>query len=409
MLYDAYEVQRSLLAGASKLAGLGAGWLTNPANPWGYSSMGPLVAASLEVFAHASAPRGKPEFDLDTVHVRRKDVRVHEEILLRKPFGQLKHFDREGIEGGQPLLIVAPMSGHYATLLRGTVERLLPSYDVFITDWRDAKLVPLSDGSFDLDDYIDYLIEFLELIGTRTGERPHMLAVCQPSVPAFAATALMNEDRNPHRPKTLTMMGGPIDTRKAPTAVNTLATQRPFAWFEQNVIATVPMIYPGSGRKVYPGFLQLAGFMTMNLGSHLVSHWEMFKHLVVGDDESASATQKFYDEYRAVCDMTAEFYLQTVDAVFQRHLLPEGELEHRGRLVRPDAIRDTALLAIEGERDDISGIGQTKVALDIATKLPKAKKQYFLAPDVGHYGIFNGRKWREKIAPVVEQFIDANA
>jgi poly(3-hydroxybutyrate) depolymerase len=409
MLYDAYEVQRSLLAGASKLAGLGAGWLTNPANPWGYSSMGPLVAASLEVFAHASAPRGKPEFDLDTVHVRRKDVRVHEEILLRKPFGQLKHFDREGIEGGQPLLIVAPMSGHYATLLRGTVERLLPSYDVFITDWRDAKLVPLSDGSFDLDDYIDYLIEFLELIGTRTGERPHMLAVCQPSVPAFAATALMNEDRNPHRPKTLTMMGGPIDTRKAPTAVNTLATQRPFAWFEQNVIATVPMIYPGSGRKVYPGFLQLAGFMTMNLGSHLVSHWEMFKHLVVGDDESASATQKFYDEYRAVCDMTAEFYLQTVDAVFQRHLLPKGELEHRGRLVRPDAIRDTALLAIEGERDDISGIGQTKAALDIATKLPKAKKQYFLAPDVGHYGIFNGRKWREKIAPVVEQFIDANA
>ena len=409
MLYDAYEVQRSLLAGASKLAGLGAGWLTNPANPWGYSSMGPLVAASLEVFAHASAPRGKPEFDLDTVHVRRKDVRVHEEILLRKPFGQLKHFDREGIEGGQPLLIVAPMSGHYATLLRGTVERLLPSYDVFITDWRDAKLVPLSDGSFDLDDYIDYLIEFLELIGTRTGERPHMLAVCQPSVPAFAATALMNEDRNPHRPKTLTMMGGPIDTRKAPTAVNTLATQRPFAWFEQNVIATVPMIYPGSGRKVYPGFLQLAGFMTMNLGSHLVSHWEMFKHLVVGDDESASATQKFYDEYRAVCDMTAEFYLQTVDAVFQRHLLPEGELEHRGRLVRPDAIRDTALLAIEGERDDISGIGQTKAALDIATKLPKAKNQYFLAPDVGHYGIFNGRKWREKIAPVVEQFIDANA
>jgi len=409
MLYDAYEVQRSLLAGASKLAGLGAGWLTNPANPWGYSSMGPLVAASLEVFAHASAPRGKPEFDLDTVHVRRKDVRVHEEILLRKPFGQLKHFDREGIEGGQPLLIVAPMSGHYATLLRGTVERLLPSYDVFITDWRDAKLVPLSNGSFDLDDYIDYLIEFLELIGTKTGERPHMLAVCQPSVPAFAATALMNEDRNPHRPKTLTMMGGPIDTRKAPTAVNTLATQRPFAWFEQNVIATVPMIYPGSGRKVYPGFLQLAGFMTMNLGSHLVSHWEMFKHLVVGDDESASATQKFYDEYRAVCDMTAEFYLQTVDAVFQRHLLPEGELEHRGRLVRPDAIRDTALLAIEGERDDISGIGQTKAALDIATKLPKAKKQYFLAPDVGHYGIFNGRKWREKIAPVVEQFIDANA
>ena len=408
MLYDAYEVQRSLLAGASKLAGLGAGWLTNPANPWGYSSMGPLVAASLEVFAHAAAPRGKPEFGITETKVGRKMVSVDEDIVLRKPFGQLKYFRKVDAESGRPLLIVAPMSGHYATLLRGTVERLLPDNDVYITDWRDAKLVPLSEGSFNLDDYIDYLIEFMELIGKRTGERPHLLAVCQPSVPAFAATALMNEDKNPWRPKTLTMMGGPIDTRQAPTAVNTLATQRPFAWFEQNVIATVPMIYPGAGRKVYPGFLQLAGFMTMNLGSHLISHWEMFKHLVVGDDEHAAATQKFYDEYRAVCDMTAEFYLQTVDVVFQQHQLPKGEMEHRGRLVRPDAIRDTALLAIEGERDDISGLGQTRAALDIATKLPKAKKEYFMAKDVGHYGIFNGRKWREKIAPVMEKFIAAN-
>jgi poly(3-hydroxybutyrate) depolymerase len=408
MLYDAYEVQRSLLAGASKLAGLGAGWLSNPANPWGYSSMGPLVAASLEVFAHAAAPRGKPEFGIESVHIRGRDVPVNEEILLRKPFGQLKHFYREGHDEGPHLLIVAPMSGHYATLLRGTVERLLPSANVYITDWRDAKLVPMSEGHFDLDDYIDYLIEFLELIGMKSGERPHLLAVCQPAVPAFAATALMNEDKNSYRPRTLTMMGGPIDTREAPTAVNTLATQRPFSWFEQNVIATVPMIYPGAGRKVYPGFLQLAGFMTMNLGSHLISHWEMFKHLVVGDDESAASTQRFYDEYRSVCDMTAEFYLQTVDVVFQQHQLPKGEMEHRDRLVRPDAIRDTALLAIEGERDDISGIGQTKAALDITTRLAKAKKEYFLAPDVGHYGIFNGRKWREKIAPVVEKFIAAN-
>jgi poly(3-hydroxybutyrate) depolymerase len=408
MLYDAYEVQRSFLAGASKLAGMGAGWLNNPANPWGYSSMGPLVAASLEVFAHAAAPRGKPEFGIDTVHLKGKDVPVTEEILVRKLFGQLKHFYREGQDEGPHLLIVAPMSGHYATLLRGTVERLLPSFDVYITDWRDAKLVPVSDGKFDLDDYIDYLIEFLELIGTKTGQRPHLLAVCQPAVPAFAATALMGADKNPWRPKTLTMMGGPIDTREAPTAVNTLATQRPFAWFEQNVIATVPIIYPGAGRKVYPGFLQLAGFMTMNLGSHLVSHWEMFKHLVVGDEESATSTQRFYDEYRSVCDMTAEFYLQTVDIVFQQHLLPQGQMEHRGRRIDPTAIRDTALLAIEGERDDISGIGQTKAALDIATKLPKSKKHYLLAEDVGHYGIFNGRKWRERIAPVVEQFIDAN-
>jgi len=408
MLYDAYEVQRSLLASASKLAGLGAGWLNNPANPLGYSAMGPLVAASLEVFAHAAAPRGKPEFGIESVRVGRKHVRVDEQILLRKPFGQLKHFAKEGQDRGPRLLIVAPMSGHYATLLRGTVQRLLPSFDVYITDWRDAKLVPLSEGGFDLDDYVDYLIEFLETIGAKAGERPHLLAVCQPAVPAFAATALMNADKNRWRPKTLTMMGGPIDTREAPTAVNTLATQRPFAWFEHNVIATVPMIYPGAGRKVYPGFLQLAGFMAMNLGDHLVSHWEMFKHLVVGDEESASATQKFYDEYRSVCDMTAEFYLQTVDVVFQRHLLPQGQMEHHGRLVDPAAIRDTALLAIEGERDDISGIGQTKAALGIATKLPKAKKQYLLAKDVGHYGIFNGRKWREQIAPVVEKFIEAN-
>ena len=408
MLYDAYEMQRSLLAGASKLAGLGAGWLSNPANPWAYSSMGPVVGASLEVFAHASAPRGKPEFGIERVQVGRKQVRVSEEILLRKPFGQLKHFEREGIEDGPPLLIVAPMSGHYATLLRGTVERMLPRHDVYITDWRDAKLVPTKDGRFDLDDYIDYLIEFLELIGERTGERPHLLAVCQPAVPAFAATAVMNAAKDRWRPKTLTMMGGPIDTRKAPTAVNTLATQRPHAWFQNNVIATVPMIYPGAGRKVYPGFLQLAGFMTMNLGSHLISHWEMFKHLVVGDEESADATGDFYAEYRAVCDMTAEFYLQTVDVVFQRHLLPKGKLIHRGQRVDPAAIRDTALLAIEGERDDISGIGQTRAALDIATKLPAAKKHYLLAKDVGHYGIFNGRKWRERIAPVVEEFIAAN-
>ncbi|MEA3058122.1 MAG: poly(3-hydroxybutyrate) depolymerase, partial [Sphingomonadales bacterium] len=351
MLYDAYEVQRSFLAGASKLAGMGAGWLNNPSNPWGYSSMGPMVAASLEVFAHASAPRGKPEFGIDSVRVGRKPVAVEEEIVLRKPFGQLKHFAKEGVDAGPPLLIVAPMSGHYATLLRGTVERLLPGHDVFITDWRDAKGVPLSAGTFDLDDYVDYLIEFLEHIGERSGERPHLLAVCQPAVPAFAATALMGADKNPWRPKTLTMMGGPIDTRKAPTAVNTLATQRPFGWFENNVIATVPAIYAGSGRKVYPGFLQLAGFMTMNLGSHLISHWEMFKHLVVGDEEGADSTRDFYEEYRSVCDMTAEFYLQTVDVVFQRHLLPQGKLMHRGRRVDPKAIRDTALLAIEGERD----------------------------------------------------------
>ena len=405
MLYDAYEVHRSLLSGASRVASMGAGWLSNPANPFSYGHMGPIAAAGLDVFAHASAPRGKPEFGIASTKVGKKSVEVVEDVVLRKPFGQLKHFRKEGVAKQPKLLIVAPMSGHYATLLRGTVERMLPGHDVFITDWRDAKLVPLSEGSFDLDDYVDYLIEFMEAIGPGA----HMLAVCQPSVPAFAAVALMNADKHPCRPKSLTMMGGPIDTREAPTAVNVLATQRPHAWFQRNVIATVPMMHPGAGRKVYPGFLQLAGFMTMNLGSHLVSHWEMFKHLVEGDEESAEATRAFYDEYLSVCDMAAEYYLQTVDVVFQRHLLPKGELMHRGRRVDPRAIRDTALLAIEGERDDISGIGQTRAALDLASKLPPARRQYLLAKGVGHYGIFNGRKWREKIAPVVEKFIAVNA
>ncbi|MEO8618974.1 MAG: polyhydroxyalkanoate depolymerase [Sphingomicrobium sp.] len=406
MLYDAYEVQKSLLAGASKMASMGAGWLSNPANPFGYGSMGPIAAASLDVFAHASAPRGKPEFNISEVQIGKKIVAVDEDVVLRKPFGQLKRFRKVDVENqGPKLLIVAPMSGHFATLLRGTVERMIPKHDVYITDWRDARNVPVEEGSFDLDDYVDYLIEFLEKMGPGS----HVLAVCQPSVPAYAAVALMNADKSPSAPKTLTMMGGPVDTREAPTAVNTLATERPYAWFQRNVIATVPMIYPGAGRKVYPGFLQLAGFMTMNLGSHLVSHWEMFKHLVVGDDESADATRDFYDEYRSVADMTAEFYLQTIDVVFQKHALPKGEYMHRGRLVDAAKITKTALLAIEGERDDISGIGQTKAALTLATRLADSKKQYLMAKDVGHYGIFNGRKWRERIAPVVEKFIAANA
>ncbi len=410
MLYDAYEVQRSLLAGASTLANLGADWLNNPANPFHYSQMGPIMASALDVFAHASADRGKPEFGLTHTVVEGEEVRVTEEVVLRKPFGQLKHFRRVRADGsevtGQPrLLLVAPMSGHYATLLRGTVERMLPRHDVYITDWRDAKLVPLSDGSFDLDDYVDYLVEFLEHVGPGA----HMLAVCQPSVPAYAAAAVMSADKHPCRPKTLTMMGGPIDTRLAPTEVNTVATQRPFEWFERNVIVTVPYLYPGAGRKVYPGFLQLAGFMAMNFGNHLQSHWGMFRHLVDGDGESADATKAFYEEYRAVCDMTEEFYLQTIDVVFQRHALPKGEMMHRGRRVDPAAITDIAVLAIEGERDDISGIGQTKAALDISTGLDAKRKKYHLAKGVGHYGIFNGSKWRTKIAPIVEQWITKHA
>jgi poly(3-hydroxybutyrate) depolymerase len=405
MLYDAYEFQRSLMSAASAWADLSGQWLKNPLNPMSYSNMAPMMASGLDVFAHASASRGKPDFGFAEVEIQGKKVSVTEEIILRKPFGQLKRFRRRGVTGQPKLLIVAPMSGHYATLLRGTVERMMIDHDVYITDWRDAKLVPVEEGGFDLDDYIDYLIAFLE----KMGPGAHMLAVCQPSVPAYAATALMCADQNPCRPVTLTMMGGPVDTRKAPTAVNTVATQRPLTWFEHNVIHTVPVYYPGSGRKVYPGFLQLTGFMAMNLGNHLVSHWSMFKHLVDGDEESADATKAFYEEYRSVCDMTSEFYLETIDVVFQRHLLPKGELMHRGRKVDPAAINDVGILAIEGERDDISGLGQTRAGLTLASKLPDTHKKYLMAEHVGHYGIFNGRRWREEIAPVVDAWIATHA
>ncbi|WP_010162980.1 polyhydroxyalkanoate depolymerase [Sphingomonas sp. PAMC 26617] len=404
MLYNAYEIQKSMLAGASAMADFSAGWLSNPANPFAYFGGGAVMGSALEVFAHAAAPRGKPTFGLASTEVDGKTVAVTEEIVVRKPFGQLKRFVREGVETGPKLLIVAPMSGHYATLLRGTVERMLPVADVYITDWRDAKQVPLSDGKFDLDDYIDYLIAFLEAIGPGA----HMLAVCQPSVPCYAAACVMSADQHPCRPKTLTMMGGPVDTREAPTSVNTLATERPHSWFSQNVIATIPASHPGAGRKVYPGFLQLAGFMSMNLGSHMMSHYEMFKHLVDGEDLEADATKRFYEEYRSVCDMTAEFYLQTIDVVFQDHSLPKGTMTHRGRVVDPGAITDIAILAIEGEKDDISGLGQTRAALTIATNLPDEKKRYYMAEGAGHYGIFNGSKWRTKVAPVVEEWMKAH-
>jgi poly(3-hydroxybutyrate) depolymerase len=376
-------------------------FLQHPANPFAYFGGGPLLASALDVFAHAAAPRGKPAFNLPTTEIDGVTVPIVEALEARKTFGQLRHFVRKGREGDPKLLIVAPMSGHFATLLRGTVARLLPNHDIYITDWADARDVPLEDGTFDLDDYVDYLTSWLEYIGPGA----HMLAVCQPSVPCLAAASLMSAEKNPCRPRTLTMMGGPIDTREAPTAVNELAEERPLSWFQQNVVATVPFSYPGAGRKVYPGFMQLAGFMTMNLGNHLMSHWHMFRHLVQGDDDSADATKKFYEEYRSVCDMTAEFYLQTVEEVFKKHSLPKGELMHRGTRVDPGAITDIGLLAVEGEHDDISGIGQTKAALKITPNLPDVLKKYHLATDVGHYGIFNGSKWRGRIAPVVEEWI----
>jgi poly(3-hydroxybutyrate) depolymerase len=409
VLYHSYEMQRSMLAGASAFANMSVEWLQSPLNPASYFGTGNMMASALEVFAHAAAPRGKPPFGLTETQVDGKAVAVEEHIVLQKPFGQLKRFVKQGVPAGPKLLIVAPMSGHFATLLRGTVERMIPGHDVYITDWRDAKMVPLADGRFDLDDYMDYVLAFLEHIGAQPGNaRPHMLAVCQPSVPCYALACVMSAEAHPNRPATLTMMGGPIDTREAPTSVNDVATERPHAWFAQNAIQTVPMIYPGGGRKVYPGFLQLTGFLAMNLGSHMESHFAMFKDLVAGDDEGADATKAFYEEYRSVCDMSAEFYLQTISTVFQDHALPKGEMMHRETRVDPAAITDIAILAIEGERDDISGLGQTKAALKISTNLPDAMKKYHMAPGAGHYGIFNGSKWRTKIAPVVEAWIAAH-
>ncbi|MEM7666776.1 MAG: polyhydroxyalkanoate depolymerase [Pseudomonadota bacterium] len=411
MLYQAYEIQRSWLNSVSSMASISSEMLSNPANPMSYGGVGPIAAKALDVFAHATAQYGKPAFGITEIDIDGIPHPVIESTLVNRPFGDLKRFRLDCINDDRPkLLIVAPMSGHYATLLRGTVERMLQKFEVYITDWADAKTVPVHEGRFDLDDYIDYLMEFLEYIEQVTpGQRPHMLAVCQPSVPAYAATALLNLHKSSATPATLTMMGGPIDTRESPTTVNDHAMDRPIEWFRRSVIAKVPMNYRGAGREVYPGFMQLSAFMSMNLQSHMMSHYEMFKHLTAGDDASAQATKDFYDEYRSVCDMTAEFYLQTVEEVFQKHSIPNGTFEHKGEVVDLTKITDTALLAVEGERDDISGLGQTKAALKLATGLKESKKRYYMAEGAGHYGIFNGSRWRDKVAPVVEEFIAAHS
>jgi len=414
MLYQAYEIQRSWLNSVSSAASITAEMLSNPANPMRLTGFGSMAANALDVMAHATAQYSKPAFGITEIESNGQTYPVIEATVMNRPFGDLKRFRLDGVtdddKSPRPkMLIVAPMSGHYATLLRGTVERMLQQYEVYITDWADAKMVPVHEGRFDLDDYIDYLIEFLEYIeGVNPGQRPHMMAVCQPSVPAFAATALMNLHKSPATPATLTMMGGPIDTRESPTSVNNHAMKRPIEWFRQSVIAKVPMNYRGAGRKVYPGFMQLNAFMSMNLQSHMMSHYEMYKHLTAGDDDSAQATKDFYDEYRSVCDMTAEFYLQTVEEVFQTHSIPNGTFRHKGELVDIKQITDTALLAIEGERDDISGLGQTKAALKLTPNLPEKMKRYYMAEGAGHYGIFNGSRWRNKVAPVVEEFVAAH-
>ncbi|WFU08912.1 polyhydroxyalkanoate depolymerase [Rhizobium sp. CB3090] len=402
MFYQLYELNHAALAPFRAAADMMRLAYANPLNPLSHTMLGRTVTASLEVFERTTRRYGKPEFGLHETSIGGKVVSVHEKIVWNKPFCNLIHFERSlpAGHGSDPrILIVAPMSGHYATLLRGTVEALLPSADIYITDWIDARMVPMADGTFDLEDYIDYVIEMLHQLGPDT----HVIAVCQPSVPVLAAAAVMEAAGDPLSPSSMTLMGGPIDTRINPTAVNQLAKDRPLEWFADNVIMNVPWPQPGFLRPVYPGFLQLSGFMSMNLDRHMTAHKDFFMHLVKNDGEPEKH-RDFYDEYLAVMDLTAEFYLQTVDQVFIKHALPKGELTHRGQRVDPTAIRNVALLTVEGENDDISGVGQTKAAQTICTNIPEDMRMHYLQPDVGHYGVFNGSRFRREIAPRIVAF-----
>ncbi len=411
MLYHMYEFSHAAVAPWRQAAVASRDMLRNPANPFAGTLGARAAAAAFELFANATKRYAKPEFEIEETIVDGRAVKVVEEVVDRKPFCDLLHFRRETPEGtgrrDQPVLIVAPMSGHFATLLRGTVMAMLPRHDVYITDWVDARNVPLAQGRFGLDDYIEYLCDQLRVLHARHGERAAALGVCQPGVPLFCAASLMAEDADPARPSGLVLMGSPIDTRVSPTEPNRLACSRPLTWFRDNVISLVPFPHRGFMRPVYPGFLQLSSFMAMNIDRHVDAHIKQFRNLVRGDGDSSAAHRKFYDEYLSVMDLTAEFYLETVDQVFQRHLLPKGEMTVRGRPVRPDAIEDVALLTIEGGRDDITGLGQTASAHDLCTRLPERMREHYVHPEVGHYGVFNGGRWRRDIQPKVAQFLAA--
>jgi poly(3-hydroxybutyrate) depolymerase len=379
--------------------------LESPLNPF-RDMLGPrMMAAGCELFENVTRRYGKPEWDIKETRVLGMTVPVSEEVVYRKPFCNLVHFDRDrkviGSRYDPKVLIVAPLSGHYATLLRGTVQAMIQEHNVYVTDWRDARTVPLSDGRFDFNDFVDYIIEFVQFLGDNT----HVIAVCQPAVPVLAATALMASRCDPMQPSSLTLMGGPIDTRRNETAVNKLAKTRPIEWFEQNVIYRVPFPNAGFMRKVYPGFIQLTGFMQMNLERHIEAHQDLFNNLVKGDCDSVEQHQAFYDEYLAVLDLTAEFYLQTVKTVFQDHDLPDGRLMHRGERVDCSAITRTALMTVEGEKDDICGLGQTEAAHDLCSNIPMDEKYHYVQPGVGHYGVFNGTRWRTEIQPRIREFI----
>jgi poly(3-hydroxybutyrate) depolymerase len=402
-LYHVHEMQRASLTPLRMMAGAVKALHNSPLNPYANTHYGRSVAASCELVERITQRYPKPEFGIRHTHLNGKRVDITEEVLASLPFCRLLRFKKSSRTRLPKLLMVAPMSGHHATLLRGTVDALLPHFDIAITDWMDAREVPQNAGGFSFADYVDYLMRFFEILGPNT----HSLAVCQPSVPLLAAVALMNENGHPTPPRTMTLMGGPIDTRENPTKVNQFAKEHSLGWFENHVISRVPYNYPGFMRRVYPGFLQLTGFMTMNWERHLDEHVKLFQHLVKGDGESADAHRKFYNEYLSVADLPAEFYLDTIDAVFHRHALPKGELEHRGQRVKPEAIRHTALLTIEGELDDISGVGQTAAAHKICVNLSEDRKHHHLQKNVGHYGIFNGRRFREHVVPVITGFAHA--
>ncbi|MDQ4061993.1 MAG: polyhydroxyalkanoate depolymerase, partial [Pseudomonadota bacterium] len=381
-------------------------YFRHPLNPVAHTPFGRSVAAACELFERTTRRYGKPAFDIPSTLVGGQRVPVREQVVWERPFCQLLHFEKVSSEPRpEPrLLMVAPMSGHYATLLRGTVEALLPHCDVYITDWVDARMVPHAAGAFDLDDYIDYIISMLHALGGDT----HVIAVCQPSVPVLAAVSVMEEDEDPYAPISMTLMGGPIDTRVNPTAVNRLAEERGTDWFRRNVITKVPFPHAGFMRDVYPGFLQLTGFMSMNLDRHMEAHRDLFLHLVRGDGDSAEKHREFYDEYLAVMDLSAEFYLQTVDTVFVRHALPQGRMLHRERRVDPSRIRHVALMTVEGERDDISGVGQTEAAHRLCANIPASMRAHYVQPKVGHYGVFNGSRFTAEIAPRIKDFIQTH-
>ena len=407
-MYWFYEVSHAALNPARAYADAARLYFKSPVNPLSFTTFGKSIAAACELFERSTRRYGRPEWRIDSALVGGERVPVEIATVWGRPFCRLLHFERRLVpppRRPQPkILIVAPMSGHYPTLLRGTVEAFLPNHDVYLTEWVDARMVPLADGAFNLDDYIDYVIAILHKLQGDT----HVIAVCQPSVPVLAAVALMEAQDDPFVPNSMVLMGGPIDTRRNPTAVNKLAEQRGTDWFRRNVITKVPFPNPGFMRDVYPGFLQLNGFMSMNLDRHLEAHKDLFMHLVQGDGDSAQKHREFYDEYLAVMDLAAEFYLQTVDTVFVRHALPKGAMTHRGIPVDPARINRVALMTVEGEHDDISGVGQTEAAHDLCINIPADRRVHYLQTGVGHYGVFNGSRFRAEIAPRIADFVLSN-